>query len=53
MKGGKYLLVAHGNAEEVARAQDILQGSAATEVNRHAEESMDTTAIAAAPAHAH
>ena len=53
VKGGKYLLVAHGNAEEVARAQDLLQGSAAIEVNRHAEGSTDTAATAAAPPHAH
>ena len=53
VKGGKILLVAHGSAEEVARAQNILQGSAATEVNRHAEGSTDTTATAPAPAHAH
>lgn len=53
VKGGKYLLVAHGNAEEVARAQDILRGSAATELNRHTEGSIESTATAAAPAHAH
>ena len=35
LKGGKYLLIAHGSAEEVARAQNILQGTAAIEVTRH------------------
>lgn len=53
VRGGKYLLVAHGSAEEVARAQALLQGSAATELNRHAEGSTETTATASAAAHAH
>lgn len=37
VKMGRYVLVVHGNAEEVARAQTILQGSAAIELIRHAE----------------
>lgn len=35
---GKYVLVAHGNSEEVAQAHVILQGTFATELNHHAEE---------------
>ena len=35
LKGGKYLLIAHGSAGEVARAHNILQGSGATELNVH------------------
>jgi hypothetical protein len=54
VKGGKYLVVAHGSAEEVARAQTILQGSTPTELNNHAESSQDTqTSGATEPAHAH
>lgn len=37
LKAGKYLLIAHGSAEEVARAQNILKGSGAAEVTQHAE----------------
>ena len=37
LKGGKYLLMAHGSAEEVTRAHDILQGTEAAEVTRHVE----------------
>lgn len=49
VKGGKYLVVAHGDADEVARAQTILQGSTATELNHHAEASLDTpTTVATA-----
>ncbi len=39
LKGGKYLVIAHGNAEEMTRAHNILQGTAATEVTRHTETS--------------
>ncbi|MCL4506876.1 MAG: DUF1269 domain-containing protein [Chloroflexi bacterium] len=35
LKGGKYLVIAHGSAEEVARAKNILQGTGATEVTQH------------------
>lgn len=31
--GGRYLVIAHGNAEEVARANDILSGAGAEELN--------------------
>jgi hypothetical protein len=48
VKGGKYLLIARGNAEEVARANDILQGSGAIELNRHADGSTDASATGAA-----
>jgi len=53
VKGGKYLLIAHGNAEEVERAHDILQGSAPTELHAHAEGSTDANATAPVPAHVH
>lgn len=36
LKGGKYLIIAHGSAEEVARARNILQDTGASEVNVHA-----------------
>ena len=35
VKAGSYLLVAHGSAEQVAQAQNLLQGTGATEVNVH------------------
>jgi hypothetical protein len=35
LKGGKYLVVAHGGADDVARAKDILQASTSTELNHH------------------
>jgi uncharacterized membrane protein len=35
VKAGSYLLVAHGSPEEVAQAQNLLQGTGATEVNAH------------------
>lgn len=37
LKGGKYLLMAHGSAEEVTRAHNILQGTGAAEVTHHVE----------------
>jgi hypothetical protein len=37
VKAGRYLLIAHGSGEEVERARNILQGTAATEVHLHAE----------------
>jgi hypothetical protein len=37
LKGGKYLLMTHGSAEEVTRAQKILQGTGALEVTHHIE----------------
>lgn len=37
LKGGKYLLIAHGGAEEVTRAHNILQGTGAAEVTHHVE----------------
>jgi len=39
VKGGKYLVVAHGSAEEVAKAGDILEGTGADEIKVHAEAS--------------
>jgi hypothetical protein len=37
LKGGKYLVVAHGSAEEVAEAHNILEGTGAHELDFHAE----------------
>jgi hypothetical protein len=37
LKGGKYLLMAHGSADEVMRAHTILQGTGAAELTRHVE----------------
>lgn len=37
LKGGKYLVIAHGSAEEVARARNILRSTAAIEVTEHAK----------------
>ncbi|MBX3052843.1 MAG: hypothetical protein KF753_15265 [Caldilineaceae bacterium] len=37
LKGGKYLLMTNGNADEMALAKRILQGSAATTVTLHAD----------------
>jgi len=37
LKGGKYLLMAHGSADEVTRAHNILQGTGAVEVTHHVE----------------
>jgi hypothetical protein len=36
LKAGKYLLIAHGSAEEVSRAQNILRDSGAVELTHHA-----------------
>jgi uncharacterized membrane protein len=35
LKSGKYLLMAHGNAEEVARAHTILQSTGAADLTHH------------------
>lgn len=35
LKGGKYLLIAHGSTDEVTRAHNILQSTRAAEVNQH------------------
>ncbi len=51
VKGGRYLLVTHGNAAEVARAQQILQGSAATVLQHHTAENMASTAPTVSVAH--
>ena len=54
VKGGKYLVVAHGAADEVARAQTILQTSTPSELNHHAADSMDSpTSEATQSAHVH
>ena len=39
VKAGKYLVIAHGSDEEAERAQNILQGTAATELHLHAQAS--------------
>ncbi len=51
VKGGKYLLVAHGNAAEVARAQQILQGGAATALQHHTAENLASTVPTVSVAH--
>lgn len=50
VKGGKYLLVAHGNAEEVSRAHDILRASSVSELDRYDGSSTGATATGAAAA---
>lgn len=35
LKGGKYMVIAHGSHAEVEKAQEILNGSKASEVNAH------------------
>lgn len=47
VKGGKYLVVAHGNSGDVARAHDILGSTTTTDLNRYGDGtgSSSTTAI--------
>lgn len=49
VKGGKYLLVAHGSAEDVAKAQEILRNTPATELNRHDDLGSPTPPAAGSP----
>jgi hypothetical protein len=42
IKGGKYLVVAHGDAGQVVSARNILQATGASEVNFHAEAVAET-----------
>jgi hypothetical protein len=35
LKGGKYLVIAHGSTDEVVHAHDILKATGATEVTQH------------------
>ncbi|HKB40755.1 MAG TPA: general stress protein [Gemmataceae bacterium] len=37
VKAGKYLVIAHGSADEVAKARQILQGTSPSELTLHAE----------------
>jgi hypothetical protein len=39
IKAGKYLVIAHGSAEEVSRAHNILSSSNSEEVTLHADSS--------------
>lgn len=39
VRAGKHLVIVHGNAEEVARARNILQDTRATALQVHAEAS--------------
>jgi hypothetical protein len=48
VKGGKYLVVAHGSVEEVSRAHDILRGSSVSELDRYDGSSTGATATGAA-----
>ena len=34
---GKYLVIAHGTADDVARARQVLQGTGPTELNVHGQ----------------
>jgi hypothetical protein len=45
VKAGKFLLIAHGTANEVEHARDILQISGAEEINVH-EPAMDNVLVA-------
>jgi len=36
VKGGKYLVIAHGTADDVAKAQALLQGTGAEQLTAHA-----------------
>jgi hypothetical protein len=36
LKGGKYVLIAHGSADDVAKAKSLLDGTGATELTTHA-----------------
>lgn len=42
VKAGSYLLVAHGDADDLGRARDLLQDTGASEVNRHEDEATAT-----------
>jgi len=35
LKGGKYLVIAHGSADQVAKARNVLQSTGADELNLH------------------
>lgn len=43
LRGGKYLLIAHGNHDEVERARETLAGTNPTELNVHEEQPVSTT----------
>ena len=47
IKAGKFLLIAHGTAEEVERARSLLQTSGAEEVNSHTAAPGETQAATA------
>ena len=38
LRGGKYLVIAHGSAEQVEKARTILQNTGPTELNLHVPE---------------
>jgi len=52
IKSGKYLVVAHGNDEEVERARGILGGTSPVELTQHTEVSTDNSTYRAV-AHTH
>ena len=47
LRGGQYLLVAHGTDDEVARAGDVLRAMPAGEVQQHQDQGQGTAAPAA------
>ena len=41
IKGGKYLVIAHGTADEVAKAKEIIEGTEAVESTIHHGEKLE------------
>ncbi len=46
LKANKFLLIAHGTAEEVARAREIIQRTAPSEVNTHPAQKLQPAGMA-------
>jgi hypothetical protein len=47
LRGGQYLVVAHGTDDEVARAGEVLRATTVTDLRRHQAQDEDSTAPAA------
>jgi hypothetical protein len=45
LKADKFLLIAHGTADEVARARDILKGTRADDMNVHLEQQPEMSTV--------